>query len=158
MGIRCDLTTSGNMRGNMYRGVGSGGTVVEITPTYNSGTNIADYSLDGVQGELYVPNATHDVLWTNQGVTNPTSISLPHNLTDYDIVLITVKRSAYGQSWKMQWTFDFNHGFEINEQILMVCWSNNNEYISYVYSAVDTLSSMQQGNAMLITQIEGIKF
>lgn len=158
MGIRCDLSSSGNMRGNMYRGVGSGGTVVEITPTYNSGTKIADYSLDGVSGELYVPNATHDVLWTNQGVTNPASISLPHNLTDYDIVIFTLKRTAYGQSWKLQFTYDFKHGIELNEQILFYCWSNNNEYVSYVFSAADTLSGMQNGNALLLTQIEGIKY
>lgn len=54
MGIRCNLSTSGNMRGNMYRGVG-GGSTVEITPTYNSGTKIADYSIDGEEGEIYTP-------------------------------------------------------------------------------------------------------
>lgn len=158
MGIRGNLSTHGNMRGNMYRGVGGGGSVVEITPIYNSGTKIADYSIDGEQGEIYVPNATHDVLWTNLNVTNPSSITMQHNLTDYDIVIFTLKRTAYGQTWKLQFTYDFNHGISLNEQILFYCWSNNNEYISYVYSASDTLSAMQQGNALLITQIEGIKY
>lgn len=66
MGIRCDLTTSGNMRGNMYRGIGSGGSVVEINPTLTSGTKIADYSIDGNQGELYVPSIDnlYDMTWT----------------------------------------------------------------------------------------------
>ena len=66
MGIRCNLSTSGNMRGNMYRGVGGGGTVVEITPTLTSGTKIADYSLDGVEGELYAPiiDNLYDMTWT----------------------------------------------------------------------------------------------
>ena len=66
MGIRCDLTTSRNMRGNMYRGVGGGGTVVEITPTLTNGTKIADYSLDGVPGELYAPTIDnlYDMTWT----------------------------------------------------------------------------------------------
>lgn len=54
MGIRCELSSSGNMRGNMYRGVG-GGSTVEIEPTYNSGTKIADYSIDGESGEIYIP-------------------------------------------------------------------------------------------------------
>lgn len=66
MGIRCDLGTSGNMRGNMYRGVGGGGSVVEITPTLNSGTKIADYSIDGVPDELYAPTVDDlsDMTWT----------------------------------------------------------------------------------------------
>lgn len=60
MGIRCDLSSSGNMRGNMYRGVG-GGSDVEITPSYNSGIKIADYSIDGEEGEIYIPEPESDV-------------------------------------------------------------------------------------------------
>lgn len=54
MGIRCNLTSSGNMRGDMYRS-GGGGSVVTIDPVYNSGTKIADYSIDGEDGEIYIP-------------------------------------------------------------------------------------------------------
>ena len=53
MGIRCDLSSSGNMRGNMYRGVG--GSDVTIDPVYNSGIKIADFSIDGEDGEIYIP-------------------------------------------------------------------------------------------------------
>ena len=157
--IRGNLSTQSRLRGNLYRS-GGGGSTVTIEPVYNSGIKIADYSIDEVTGEIYIPIQTpaHDVLWSNQGVTNPASILLPHNLTDYDIVIFTVKRTAYGQSWKLQFSFDFKTGIEINEQILAVCWSNNNEYISYVYAAADTLNGMQEGNAMLLTQITGIKF
>lgn len=155
--IRGNLSTTGRLRANLAVG---GGSEVTITPTYNSGTKIADYTIDGEEGEIYIPNqaATHDILWTNQGVTNPASITVPQNLTDYDIVIFTLKRTAYGQTWKLQFTYDFNHGITLNEQILFYCWSNNNEYVSYVYSAVDTLSAMQNGNALLLTQIEGIKY
>lgn len=54
MGIRCNLTSSGNMRGDMYRS-GGGGSVVTIDPVYNSGIKIADYSIDGEDGEIYTP-------------------------------------------------------------------------------------------------------
>lgn len=69
MGIRCDLSSSGNMRGNMYRGIG-GGSDVEITPSYNSGIKIADYSIDGEEGEIYIPDYPeidnlYDMTWTN---------------------------------------------------------------------------------------------
>ena len=68
MGIRCNLSSSRNMRGDMYRS-GGGGTVVEITPTYNSGIKIADYSLDGESGVIYIPNYPEvddlsDMTWT----------------------------------------------------------------------------------------------
>lgn len=35
---------------------GGGGSIVSITPTLSSGTKIADYSINGVGGELYAPN------------------------------------------------------------------------------------------------------
>lgn len=35
---------------------GGGGSVVSITPTLSSGTKIADYSINGVSGELYAPS------------------------------------------------------------------------------------------------------
>lgn len=35
---------------------GGGGSTVSITPTLSSGTKIADYSINGVGGELYAPN------------------------------------------------------------------------------------------------------
>ena len=44
-----------------------GGSEVTITPTYNSGTKIADYSIDGEPGEIYIPNYpqyTESVLYT----------------------------------------------------------------------------------------------
>lgn len=37
-------------------GGGGGGSTVTITPTLATGTKIADYSIDGVNGELYAPN------------------------------------------------------------------------------------------------------
>ena len=36
---------------------GGGGSEVEITPTLSSGTKLADYSIDGVSGEIYAPEA-----------------------------------------------------------------------------------------------------
>lgn len=91
MGIRCDLTTSGNMRGNMYKGVG-GGSNVTITPTYTSGTKIADYSIDGEEGEIYIPNYpqyTESVLYTYSGNTRQTILNLSDSITNYDALVFT---------------------------------------------------------------------
>lgn len=38
---------------------GGGGSTVNITPTLQSGTKIADYEIDGQQGELYAPTDTN---------------------------------------------------------------------------------------------------
>lgn len=91
MGIRGNLSTHGNMRGNMYRGVG-GGSTVEITPTYNSGTKIADYSIDGEEGEIYIPNYpqyTESVLYTYSGNTRQTAFNLSDSMTNYDALIFT---------------------------------------------------------------------
>lgn len=65
MGIRCDLRSSGNMRGDMYRSSG-GGSVVEIEPIYNSGVKIADVTIDGEDKDLYIPKIDDlsDMSWT----------------------------------------------------------------------------------------------
>lgn len=57
MGIRCNLSSSGNMRGDMYRS--GGGSTVEIDPIYSSGIKIADVNVDGEEKDLYIPTPEH---------------------------------------------------------------------------------------------------
>lgn len=40
----------------LFANGGGGGSVVSITPTLSSGIKIADYSINGVGGELYAPS------------------------------------------------------------------------------------------------------
>ena len=64
-----------------------------ITPTYSSGTKIADYNVGGQTGAIYVQGAGghKDVLWTGSETPtmsyNPT-IQLAHPISDYDFLLI----------------------------------------------------------------------
>ena len=51
--MRGNLSTNGRLRANLAVG---GGTDVTITPTYNSGIKIADFTLNNTQGALYIPN------------------------------------------------------------------------------------------------------
>lgn len=50
-------------------GSGSGGSTVTITPTLSTGTKIADFEIDGVEGELYAPTggggSSLDLLFPN---------------------------------------------------------------------------------------------
>lgn len=64
-----------------------------ITPTYSSGTKIADYNVGGQTGAIYVQGAggTMDTLWT--GNINPTSDSMPtvqlaNPLSGYDYIVV----------------------------------------------------------------------
>ncbi len=64
-----------------------------ITPTYSSGTKIADYNVGGQTGAIYVQGAGghKDVLWTGSETPtmsyNPT-IQLAHPISDYDLLLV----------------------------------------------------------------------
>lgn len=64
-----------------------------ITPTYSSGTKIADYNVGGQTGAIYVQGAGghKDVLWT--GNVKPTSDSMPtvqlaNPLSGYDYIVV----------------------------------------------------------------------
>lgn len=52
---------SGTLSGSIAGG-GGGGSTVTITPTLESGTKIADYTIDSENGELYAPDDVKDVL------------------------------------------------------------------------------------------------
>ncbi len=55
--IRGNLSSVGRLSGRLAVG---GGSDVIITPTYDSGTKIADYSIDGEEDEIYIP-VTHNI-------------------------------------------------------------------------------------------------
>lgn len=50
--MRGNLSTTGRLRANLAVG---GGSEVTITPTYNSGTKIADFTIDNEAGAIYIP-------------------------------------------------------------------------------------------------------
>ena len=83
-------------------GGGGGGSVVTITPTLESGEKIADYSINGVEGELYAPEGGGgssirivDKLYeapSGAGAPLQTEISYldGHKLSDYDMVTVVL--------------------------------------------------------------------
>lgn len=52
--MQASIDFDGTLIGSIAGG-GGGGSDVSITPTYNQGTKIADYSIDGNEGALYIP-------------------------------------------------------------------------------------------------------
>lgn len=139
MGIRCNLSSSGNMRGDMYRS-GGGGSVVTIDPVYNSGTKIADYSIDGEDGEIYIPSQyTITNLWnyvtdnTSQIVYDGTLITLSDSILNYDELVVEVVSDSgdLGNEWRS------SAELRINVHTLI----NGIEPYNYVFCTYDTRSS-----------------
>lgn len=102
MDLQGRLSTPPNIEGEIYRGVG-GGSTVSITPTYNSGTKIADYNIDGDEGEIYIPTSeSHIDILLNE--TNGVNIETPYTflnnrrLSDYDAIeiIIATKENVSG--------------------------------------------------------------
>lgn len=52
--MQASIDFDGTLTGRIAGG-GGGGSDVSITPTYNQGTKIADYSIDGNEGAIYTP-------------------------------------------------------------------------------------------------------
>ena len=84
-----------------------GGSDVEITPTLQSGTKIADFEIDGVSGALYAPSGgggggggssqtIADVLWSGSATpsTAGTDITLNHAISDYDFIVFIIEQGA----------------------------------------------------------------
>ena len=53
--MQASIDFDGTLTGSIAGGGGGGGSDVSITPTYNQGTKIADYSIDGNEGAIYTP-------------------------------------------------------------------------------------------------------
>ena len=53
--MQASIDFDGTLSGSIAGGGGGGGSDVSITPTYNQGTKIADYSIDGNEGTIYTP-------------------------------------------------------------------------------------------------------
>ena len=53
--MQASIDFDGTLSGSIAGGGGGGGSDVTITPTYNQGTKIADYSIDGNEGAIYTP-------------------------------------------------------------------------------------------------------
>lgn len=90
--IRGNLSTTGRLRANLAAG---GGSDVVITPTYSSGTKIADYIIDGSAGAIYVPENEPriDILLNEvNGVNIDTTYTFlnSHTLSEYDAIEIII--------------------------------------------------------------------
>ena len=157
--IRGNLSTTGRLRANLAVG---GGSEVTITPTYNSGTKIADYSIDGVPGEIYIPNYpqyTESVLYTYSGTTRQTAFNLSDSMTNYDALIFIFGWAYAGTNFE---TVDIKPTSKI-ESGYFVCTGGEGRY-NYISKGVDNTeiilatSAGSWDGASIIREVRGIKY
>lgn len=109
---------------------GGGGSTVSITPTISSGTKIADYSIDGVEGELFAPNGGGDSE-KRVGFVD-TNGNIAHTVTDGEVL------SGYCfETEKIAFTETNSHPF------VAVFISFNDFWKKTKYSSIDIYASYE---------------
>lgn len=135
--IRGNLLTAGHLRGALAAG---GGSDVVITPTYNSGTKIADYSIDGSEGAIFVPKSYSITnLWNyvrdnaSQIIYDGTLLTLNDSILNYDELIVEVVSDSgdLGNEWRG------SNELRINVHTLI----NGIVPYNYVFCTYDTRSS-----------------
>lgn len=153
--IRGNLSTTGRLRANLAVG---GGSEVTITPTYNSGTKIADYSIDGEEGEIYIP-VTYNVvsLYHNETATNENIVTLLQSFKNFDDIILIVTRNADNTTYKMQYRYNTDY-INVNDKLSLMGWARSDEYISYSINSITELQIYGIGNNLILTDIVGVKY
>lgn len=149
-------------------GGGGGGSDVEITPTLQSGTKIADFEIDGVSGALYAPSGgggggggssqnIADVLWSGaETPTYPTTYTatLTHSYSDYDFIVFDGTETD--DSYQMQYVLNVSDIVE-NEKYVQAGDENSGFVITFLDDTSIKLEAYQSSHATTYTKITGLK-
>lgn len=93
--LRGELSTPVSIQGELYRS-GGGGSTVEINPVYSTGTKIADYEINGVEGGIYIPKINITTLWDYLTDGNGNiywsggAITLRDDINNYDEIVLEI--------------------------------------------------------------------
>lgn len=96
-------------------------------------------------------------LYTNNNTSNPSSITLSDDITNYDLIIVNCIRTADGIPRSIVNNVFLVSNITIGSTINLLGWAGNNEYILYTLSTNNTLSLTVSGNNIYIDSIDGIK-
>lgn len=149
-------------------GGGGGGSDVEITPTLQSGTKIADFEIDGVEGALYAPSGggggggssqtIADVLWSGaETPTYPTTYTatLSHSYSDYDLIVFDGIETD--SDYQMQYVLNVNDIIE-DEVYIQNGDGDSGFVITFLDDTSVKLEAYNSSHATTYTKITGLKF
>lgn len=101
--------------------------------------------------------ASKEILYTNATNTNPATISLTNDYSNFDILSIRAFRDADSIPDNSIFITIDTQLLQINQVINILGWAGNNEYILYKLTASDELTLIMQGSGIYIREIAGIK-
>ena len=168
MKMRGRLLSKATIQGDIYKS-GGGGSTVEITPVYKTGTKIADYTIDGESGEIYTPNISIKTLYTRQfNTNNPSIITLSESFNNFDFILFYFTKRDDGSYYDylpiQYFTTDvlndaLNGAMVGRTNVLNISgWQPIDQYVRITVTNETTLNIVRNNNSLLIHKISGIKF
>lgn len=158
-------------------GGGGGGSTVTITPTLSSGTKIADFEIDGQNGELYAPQGgggggsyTRTELFKSSdenAVWNASGIALSDDIENYDELEIIMgfanapsDRSRNSLRYDAKWfanTFPYVSDSNANPHALCLLWAGQGFSCGWD-SANQKIRMYARNGAAAIWAVYGIKY
>lgn len=167
MRMRGKLSSRATVQGDIYRS--GGGSTISITPTYNSGTKIADYNIDGEEGAIYVPqqiNITNlwnyiednnsNIYWTGSAIT------LNDDIRNYDEVVVEVISSEGDlyDNWKAsyQWRLLVNPLINALEPYCFTICSYSQRSAKFRFTNTTLEKLMGNGSENGIINVYGVKY
>lgn len=144
-------------------GSGGGGTEVVANPV---GTPTADLQTIEIAGTIYdIPGgggsggggASKEILYTNATNTNPATISLTNDYSNFDILSIRAFRDADSIPENSIFLTIDTQLLQINQVINILGWAGSNEFILYKLTAANELTLIMQGSGIYIREIAGVK-
>lgn len=149
-------------------GGGGGGSDVEITPTLQSGTKIADFEIDGVSGALYAPSGgggggggssqtIADVLWSGSETPSagtPYTATLSNAITEYDLIVIDAYENNEGTQMQLSLPVsNIVYGEKYSDY-----YYNTANYVEITDSTHIDFIMFASANLTVYTKITGLKF
>lgn len=101
--------------------------------------------------------ASKEILYTNATNTNPATISLTDDYSNFDILSIRAFRDADSIPENSIFLTIDTQLLQINQVINILGWAGSNEFILYKLTASDELTLIMQGSGIYIREIAGVK-
>lgn len=101
--------------------------------------------------------ASKEILYTNATNTNPATISLTDDYSNFDILSIRAFRNADSIPENSIFLTIDTQLLQINQVINILGWAGSNEFVLYKLTAANELTLIMQGSGIYIREIAGVK-
>lgn len=154
---------------------GGGGSTVTITPTLSTGTKIADFEIDGTQGELYAPQGgggggsgySETTLFTGTYQTYSGEITLDDDLDNYDLVIFWTRWAVTSTNCEVPFVadakyfvskFPYDNGSTAQTSPHMGLTTYYNQYMRVKMGSSNNKLLLFDAHSIALAKVTGIKF